>query len=194
MSAHGTAGSGGGFTPGGANRIPFANGTGTALTDSPGFTFVSASHTLFGQGASNSKLQMNDSAGVVLGYTANVSLSMDGADITMAAVQRILANAMHQYRVLAAAAAATLDPRGYNGLRISSGATALDHVRSDTAREGTLLWIASDVAVNLNHNTAAPPANYSPLINASGAANVMAAGHVRLYMRSVAGWTEIRLS
>jgi hypothetical protein len=193
MSVISDESSGGGFTPGAANRIPFGNAGGTALTDHAGFTWNAGSFTLFGQSA-NARLQMNDSAGSQLFYTNNVSLGLDGSNITLTAVQNILANAMHQYRVLAAAAAATLDPRGYNGLRISSGSTALDHVRSDTAREGTLLWIASDVAVNLNHNTGSPPANHSPLINASGAANVMAAGHVRLYMRSVAGWTEIRLS
>ncbi len=70
---------GGGFTPGGALRVPFANAGGTALEDDAGFTWGKASYTLFGEGGVNPFLTLSNAFGSSFGYANNYFKVTGGA-------------------------------------------------------------------------------------------------------------------
>ncbi len=172
--AAGTIGSGGTTLTLGTNgQIPFMNAGGTDFSYSSGFTWTAASYTLQGQ-SSNATLQMNDSVGTILRYTANQTLTMDGADMTLVATQRIKVSAsrFEMYKGGDVASATTLTLSGGNSFDIT-GTTTINHITTSNWQAGSEILLQFDASVTVTHNAGSPPGGTVPLL-LSAAGNMSA--------------------
>lgn len=189
--AAGTIGGGGsGVTIGTAGQIPFVNAGATDFTYASGFTFTAANYTIQGQ-SSNAILRMNDSVGWYAQYTANVSIAMDSAAVTLSAAQRVKLGATRFQMTKGSdvASASTLTFSGGNSFDIT-GATAGDHITTTNWQAGSEILLQFDSNPVINHNTGSPPGGTAAILLAGAANFSTTAGDTLSLWYDGAAWRE----
>jgi hypothetical protein len=164
-------GSGGGFTPTGARRIPFANVGSTALEDDAGFTWNKTSYTLFGQGGTLPKLELDTSSGTTLAFgTSN--------HVTISTISTgILGRFRLGFPSTAVTAASSTNLANGASVRLQ-GTTTINYFTKTSLVSGNLYYVFVENGLTINHNAGAPGATEAPILMRSGANSAVPAGQV----------------
>lgn len=170
MGAYSTQAGGSGaaaFNPGGVGRIPFGDGTGTALTTASPLRYITANRRI--SDATFAYLVINDSTGTGIGYSS-VAVSLDSADITLQAVQRTKCVARFETAKGADVATGTTVTFTDGNVFVMTGTTTLNHMTIANWQAGSTIRIKLSGNVTVTNNAGSPPGGTVPF-QLAGAAN-----------------------